>query len=501
MEKVTMPKLGLTMTEGTVAGLKVKKGDKVQKGDLLIFVATDKLTYDVEAPVDGLVLDLVVGEGETVPVGAVLMILGNEGDQVPEKKKKKKIPEEVPKRNDPGKVVRETEKKLPAGDPSVLPRVSASPLAKKWASVFGLDRSAIKGSGPGGMITRADVMREAEKYRATPLARKQARDAGLEISDIPGSGPGGRTISADVKAWIEEVAEQRVKASPVASKLAADLGVDLRMVGASGRIMKKDVLEAARSGATKAAAAGLAGSPVEDSPGSERRMALSPMRKIIARRMFMSTSSIPSVFFNIEADFGEFTRFRETLNRSLTDRGIKISFNDILMKICAAALTEVPLANAWYDPETQEYIMHNDVNIGLAVAVEGGLLVPNVKGVQRKTLVQVAGESAELVKKARKGNLFPEEMQGGTFTITNLGMFGIHDFIPIINPPEACILAVNAVIEKPVARDGKIEIRPVSMIGLSADHRILNGAEAAEFLAKIKKLVEDPWVLLIQEAM
>lgn len=341
------------------------------------------------------------------------------------------------------------------------------------------------------MITRADVMKEAESFRATPLARKQARDAGLEITEIPGSGPGGRTLSADVKAWIEVASKQKVKTSPVALKLAADLGIDLRGISASGRIMKKDVLEAAGSSSQSGG----------ESQAGERRIPLSPMRKIIAKRMFMSTSTIPSVFFNIETDFGEFIKFRETLNTYLAEKGIKISFNDILMKICAAALMEVPLANAWYDPEAQEYIMPSDANIGLAVAVEGGLLVPNVKGVQRKSLVQVAAESAELVAKARKGKLLPEEMQGGTFTITNLGMFGIHDFIPIINPPEACILAVNAVIEKPVVREGRIEVRPVSMIGLSADHRILNGAEAAEFLAKVRKLVENPWALLIQEAM
>jgi pyruvate dehydrogenase E2 component (dihydrolipoamide acetyltransferase) len=500
MERITMPKLGLTMTEGTVSGMKVQKGDRVKKGDLLLVVATEKLTYDVEAPEDGLVLDLLVVEGDTVPVGEVLMILGNEGDIVPDEGTGP-VPKEIPKSSVPVNDATVPEKAAAAEPLSRSPRVSASPLAKKWARAFGLDQAAIKGSGPGGMITKADVMKETEKFRATPLARKQARDAGLEITDIPGSGPGGRTLSADVKAWIEEALEQRVKASPVASKLAADLGIDLRGISASGRIMKKDILEAARAGTSKAASSELAGSSALDSPGGEIRVPLSPMRKIIAKRMFMSTSTIPSVFFNVEADFGEFIRFRETLNSHLAEKGIKISFNDILMKICAAALMEVPLANAWYDPEAQEYIMHSDANIGLAVAVEGGLLVPNVKGVQRKSLVQVAAESAELVAKARKGKLLPEEMQGGTFTITNLGMFGIHDFIPIINPPEACILAVNAVIEKPVVREGKIEVRPVSMIGLSADHRILNGAEAAEFLAKVRKLVENPWALLIQEAM
>ncbi|HOC81984.1 MAG TPA: dihydrolipoamide acetyltransferase family protein, partial [Synergistales bacterium] len=231
----------------------------------------------------------------------------------------------------------------------------------------------------------------------------------------------------------------------------------------------------------------------------ERRVPLTRMRKVIADRMSFSASTIPSVFFNIEADFTEFIAFRKALNEELEGSGNKVSFNDILMKICARALVEMPMANASYDPERNEYILHEDVNIGIAVAVEGGLLVPNIKKVQEKTLTAVAGESLELVNKARRGELLLEEMQGGTFTITNLGMFGIHDFIPIINPPEACILAVNAVTERPAYRDGQVVVRPMSMIGLSADHRILDGADAARFLARVRELVEKPWMTLIPE--
>ena len=171
-----------------------------------------------------------------------------------------------------------------------------------------------------------------------------------------------------------------------------------------------------------------------------------------------------------------------------------MSFTHIFMKICARVLTEMPMANASIDGD--EFILHDDVNIGVAVAVDGGLLVPNLKGVQKKSLSQIAGETDALVKKARSGKLGIADMQGGTFTITNLGAFGVRDFTPIINPPEACIMAMNAIVEKAVVLNGQVAIRPVTIIGLTADHRILDGADAARFLSRMKEIIENPYLLL-----
>jgi len=213
--------------------------------------------------------------------------------------------------------------------------------------------------------------------------------------------------------------------------------------------------------------------------------------------MTHSASTIPSVVFNIEVDFSEFISFRSKIKKEVSDRGAKVSFNDMLMKVCAKALMENPMANASYDQGTQEYILRDEVNIGLAVAVPGGLLVPNVKSVQSKSIYEIASVTDALVDKARNNKLGMDDMLGGTFTISNLGMFGMHDFTPIINPPEACILAVNAIVEKPVAVNGAVEIRPISMIGLTADHRILDGADAAKFLARIKELIENPYLLMV----
>jgi len=491
MEQVTMPKLGLTMTEGTVSKWKVSPGDRIKKEEVLLVVATDKLTYDVTSPIDGVVLEILVNEGETVPVGNVLAVLGEAGEKISAADRQGERPEpglkeavKRPSTSTPLSREVETNEDVP-GPGSKGQTAAVSPLARKWARSFGLDIGSIEGSGPGGRVVKDDVMKASARYRATPLARKIAREAGITVQEIPGTGPMGRTTAGDVKAYLASPPKERIRVSPVAAKLAEDLEVPLETIKVSGRIMKDDVLRAA--GAAKG------------SGTVKRRVPLTPMRKVIAERMTFSASTIPSVFFNIETDFTEFISFRKALNEELEGSGVKVSFNDILMKICARALVEMPMANASYDPERNEYILHDDVNIGIAVAVEGGLLVPNVKKIQEKPLPVIARESLELVNKARKNRLLPEEMQGGTFTITNLGMFGIHDFIPIINPPEACILAVNAVTERPVYRDGQVVVRPISMIGLTADHRILDGADAARFLARVRELVEKPWMTLVQE--
>ena len=199
--------------------------------------------------------------------------------------------------------------------------------------------------------------------------------------------------------------------------------------------------------------------------------------------------------YTLEADFSALVAFRNKVKDEASKKGVKISYNHILMKICAAALKENPLANASFEGDA--IVMHGNVNIGLAVSVEGGLLVPNVKAVQSKSLLRIAEETEQLVEQARNASLTLDAMQGGTFTITNLGMFGMQSFTPIVNPPEACILGVNAIVEKPVVVNGEIVVRPMSALCLVADHRILDGAEAARFFARIKELVENPWLLLL----
>ena len=319
--------------------------------------------------------------------------------------------------------------------------------------------------------------------KASPLAKKTARDLGVDISQIHGSGPEGRIVKKDVVAFAESPsAYEKVKASPMAERMAAELGVDLAAIEKQGRIMKEDVMTTVSSLPSRILA-------------EDRRIPLSNMRRVIGERMLLSTTSIPAVSYNMEVDFTFLIAFRKSVKVAVSKQGVKISYNHIFMKICAQALMEHPMANA--SLEGQEVILHGNANIGLAVALEGGLVVPNVKGVQTKSLSQLAVETEDLVARARANQLELEEIQGGTFTITNMGMFGLHSFTPIVNPPEACILAINTIVDRPVVIDGELKVRPMAMLSLSADHRLLDGADAAKFLARIKELAENPYLLLL----
>jgi pyruvate dehydrogenase E2 component (dihydrolipoamide acetyltransferase) len=424
---VTMPKLGLTMNSGTISRWNRQEGEPIGKGELLMTVATDKLTFEVESPAEGTVLKIVVPEGRDVPVGEILAYIGQPGDSI----------ESVAVDGaDPRK------KKIEQGPEDRKPAVSVEKI-----------------SGPSGL-----------------------RESGIDISQVPGSGPGGRIVRKDVDAFVVSPSRGKTKASPTAEKMAADLGVDITGLEKQGRVMKADVATAA--------------SQAKPFPGAEDvRIPLTRMRKIIAERMCLSRATIPSVTYNMEADFTALMEFREKIKAEGAKKGVKISYNHILMKICAAAVKEVPLANASFDGDA--IVLHGNVNMGIAVSVDGGLLVPNVKAVQAKTLLEVALETEHLVEQARSGKLGLEDMQGGTFTLTNLGMFGMQSFSPIVNPPEACILGVNAIVEKPAAVNGSVVIRPMSVLSLVADHRILDGAEAARFLARIREMVENPWLLLL----
>ena len=439
---IVMPKLGLTMTEGTVSKWLKHEGDTVKEGEGLFEVETDKLTNTIEASVSGVLLKIVAAEGAEVPCLKPVAVIGEPGEDyaallggaAPAEPKAGAAAPAAPAAPAPARAPGE--------------RVLASPAAKKLAKSLGIDISLVSGTGPKGRITEEDV--------------KNYKPAGAAPSPMTeDSGP-------------------KVKASPLAAKVAADIGVELKDIPAHGRVLAADILAAVQGAGT---------GPAPAAP-REEAVPMNGMRKAIANNMLNSHMTSPTVTFNLGIDMTELKRLREQLKSD----DVKVSYTDLLVKIVAKALTEFPLLNCSVDGN--KIIYKHYVNMGVAVALDNGLVVPNVRDADKKTLSEISAEVKELAAKAREGRLPMDALSGGTFTITNLGMYGIESFSPIINQPEVAILGVNTMEDKVVVVNGEICVRPIMNLSLTADHRVVDGSVAAQFLQRIKKLMENPALLL-----
>ena len=444
--EVLMPKFGLTMTEGTIEEWKVKEGDSVKKGDVLFSVATDKLTNDVEADADGILLKILTGEGDTAECKSVIAYIGEANDEIPG-----------------------------AAAPVVdKPREAAKPAAAVAPSVAAAAPKAV-----------------GDYVLAMPLAKKLAKEKGYDLSKIPGTGPNGVILARDVEAFVAGP-----KMSPMAAKLAAEYGVDVTKLDAKvqGRVMKADVLAAVGTKEEAAPVAAAAPAPVAAAEG-DKVVKVSPLRRSIAANMTKSWTTSPRVTYTRAVDVTEMKNLRAKLKDGLSAKGIKLTFNHILMKVVAKALTEFPEINSSFADHM--LTMHSHVNMGLAVAKDGGLIVPNVKNCEAKSLAEIADETEKLIEAARTGKLGMEDMTGGTFTISNLGAYGITSFSPIINQPELAILGVCAMVDTPVVVNGQILVRTMMNLSLTADHRVVDGVQASEFLQRIAELLENPYMLLV----
>ena len=439
---IVMPKLGLTMTEGTVSKWLKHEGDTVKEGEGLFEVETDKLTNTIEASVSGVLLKIVAAEGAEVPCLKPVAVIGEPGEDyaallggaAPAEPKAGAEAPAAPAAPAPARAPGE--------------RVLASPAAKKLAKSLGIDISLVSGTGPKGRITEEDV--------------KNYKPAGAAPSPMPeDSGP-------------------KVKASPLAAKVAADIGVELKDIPAHGRVLAADILAAVQGAGT---------GPAPAAP-REEAVPMNGMRKAIANNMLNSHMTSPTVTFNLGIDMTELKRLREQLKSD----DVKVSYTDLLVKIVAKALTEFPLLNCSVDGN--KIIYKHYVNMCVTVALDNGLVVPNVRDADKKTLSEISAEVKELAAKAREGRLPMDALSGGTFTITNLGMYGIESFSPIINQLEVAILGVNTMEDKVVVVNGEICVRPIMNLSLTADHRVVDGSVAAQFLQRIKKLMENPALLL-----
>lgn len=316
-----------------------------------------------------------------------------------------------------------------------------------------------------------------EKVVISPAARKLAREKDVDIENIVGTGPRGRIVLKDVEEYIEK--QSQIKITPAARKTAEQLGVDLAQLNKEGRIRKEDVYSFSKEQELKSKV-----SPVEES------VPMTTMRKIIAERMTKSWNISPAVNYDIKVDVSKLQDIRNQL-KSKT----KVTYTDLLVRIVSKTLLEFPLLNCTIEGE--EIIHRNYVNMGVAVALEEGLLVPVIKYAHAKGLRQISKEIKELADKAKNNELTEDEIVGGTFTITNIGMFGIESFTPIINQPEVAILGINTIVETPVVEKGEIKIKPLMNLSLTADHRAVDGAVAAQFLARVKEYIENPAMLLL----
>jgi pyruvate dehydrogenase E2 component (dihydrolipoamide acetyltransferase) len=448
--EITMPQLSDTMTDGTVIKWLKKEGDKIKAGEVVGEIETDKANMEMESGEAGTLAAIVVQEGGKVPVGAVIAILA-------------------------------TGKESPA---DVKKSAGAAPAAKAASAPQAVAAQSAAATTPSkAPASTATIERAANEEIHEPI----------EVGH--GAGSPGKTNGSAASHPSPANDGSRFRASPLAKRIAAEKGIDLSTLkgsGPSGRIVQSDVLSYSPPAASAIPAAAL---PVRMLSGQKEVIPLTKMRSAIAAQLLKSKQSIPHFYETIDIDVDDVSKLRERLNKSLESEKIRISIGDIVAKAVAGALVRHPNLNATFNGT--ELTRYGDVNLGLAVALPEGLIVPVLRGVNQMGLKEIRQRSAELVDKARAGKLKQEDRTGATFTVSNLGTYGIREFSAIVNPPEVGILAVAAAEKRAVVRNDQIVARSMMTVTLSADHRVVDGAAAAEFLRTLKQLLEEPGLMLV----
>ena len=430
--KVIMPKLSPTMEEGQISRWLKKEGDKVSMGEPLAEIDTDKATMEMQALANGVLRKIVINEGQSAPLGQLIAVIGEPNEDIAS------LLAEAPAAAAPAPPKEEPKKpEQPAPAPQAKAAAAASAPAPR--RVDNGQPQAAPPSDSGRMIV-------------SPLAARMAAEAGIDLRSLHGSGPGGRIIKRDIEAALSQ--PQPAPAAAPGARV-----VEIGHFGASG---------------------------YRDEPASE-------IRKVIAKRLVTSLGPIPHFFLTTEIEMDRAAEMRRSINA--LDPDLKISINDVIIKVVASALIQHPEVNASFQEKFVRYYERAD--IGVAVAIEDGLITPVVRAADQKSLSQIAAEVRELAERARSRKLKPEEYTGATFSISNLGMFGIDEFTAVINPPEGAILAVGAMSPKPVVRDNEIVVRQMMRVTMSCDHRVIDGATGAKFLQTFKKILENPLYLVV----
>jgi len=532
--KVTMPRLSDTMTEGTVATWLKKVGDKVSEGDILAEIETDKATMEFESFNEGTLLHIGIQEGETAPVDSLLAIIGKEGEDI----------SALLAGGDAPAAEAKTETAAPAKATAELPKGVIVVTMPRLSDTMTEGTVATWLKKVGDTVAEGDILAEIETDKATmefesfnagtllyigiqegstaPVDSLLAiiGPAGTDISGVADNFTAGGAATASAPAAEEKAAPAaekapeavaetsnggRILASPLAKKIASDKGIQLSQVkgsGENGRIVKSDIENFTPSAQAQTAASAPAAKQEASAPAAPKvfvpagevyteEIKNSQMRKIIAKRLAESLFTAPHYNLVIEVSMDEAMQARAAIN-SVPDT--KVSFNDMVIKACALALKKHPKINSQWKEDA--IIINHHVNIGVAVAVEDGLVVPVLKFTDAMSLSQIGGSVRDLAGRAKNKKLGPQEMEGSTFTVSNLGMFGITEFNSIINQPNSAILSVGAIVEKPVVKNGQIVVGNTMMLSLACDHRTIDGATGAQFLQTLKQYIESPVTML-----
>lgn len=436
---VVMPQMGYDMDAGTLLRWLKQEGETIGRGEPIAEIETDKVNLEIESFDGGIVHKHLVTEGETVPVGQPIAIIG-----------------------EPGEVIDEPSKPASAGAATSQASQPAAPAATN-----GVQSTTTLDGTTDQVFERAP----GERVRASPLVKRLAAEHGINLHAIRGTGPGGRIVKADILPHVG-----RPAATPIPPTLAPS-APEVGRVAPAAQVAPRPAPSVA---------------PVA-SPASETRD-LTRIRKTIARRMSESFQQAPHFYITMPVDMGKALRLRQEINEQV-EAPQKVSINDLVVKASALALRKFPVLNASYAGESIQ--VHQRIDISIAVALEEGLISPFISDTDHKPLGEIAAASKDLIERARNGGLTPEEYQGGTFTISNLGMYGIESFSAIINPPQVAILAVGGITKEPVYQDDQFVPADIMRVTISADHRVTDGAEAARFLAELKHLLESPMLLVV----
>jgi pyruvate dehydrogenase E2 component (dihydrolipoamide acetyltransferase) len=431
--EVMMPKLSPTMEEGQLSRWLKKEGDRVSMGEPLAEIDTDKATMEMQSLSNGVLRKILIKEGESAPLGQLIAIIG-----------------------EPDEDISALESKAQAGKTEPAPVTPTEPPPTPTTGETTAKAAAPALPAENGRQPAPAEAATSGRLIVSPLAARMAAEAGIDLRSLSGSGPGGRIIKRDIEAAMSGGAKK------------AEASTKLRVV--------QPLQKAAVTGA----------SAYRDEP-------LTVMRKTIANRLVTSLGPVPHFFLTSEIEMDRAVEMRQSI-KSL-DPDLKISINDIIIKVAAAALLKHPQVNASFQEKAVRY--YEQADIGVAVAIEDGLITPVVRAANQKSLSEIAQEVRDLAERARNRKLLPEEYTGASFSISNLGMFGIDEFTAIINPPEAAILAVGAVTAKPVVRDDQIVVRQMMRVTMSCDHRVIDGATGASFLQTFRKILENPLYLVV----